>query len=291
MEEKYYEIIKMENEIYRIHEPETIYTTVIVGKKKALVIDTGHGFGNLKEAIDEITNLPLIVFNTHGHMDHTGGNSQFNEVYINFKELELYYEHQKEKRLMVDRFKERFDEARKPYLWPKDFDKEEYLKGTTKKFLPIKDGEKIDLGDRIIEFIEVPGHTEGQTIAFDHNSGLAISGDAVSYSLWLYYETGYTLEEDSAFLDKLKNYPIKGYLPTHIQQVFPPEIIDALQYAIKHRDKEKSKLFIHPRNGGRAYIYRQKVSEIPGVKNLDDIKYIYILFPLHEKGTLGRKVF
>ena len=47
----------------------------------------GDGIGDLKEHISSITNKPLIVIASHGHMDHTGGNYQFDEVYIKKEDI------------------------------------------------------------------------------------------------------------------------------------------------------------------------------------------------------------
>ncbi|MEG0855330.1 MAG: MBL fold metallo-hydrolase [Terrisporobacter sp.] len=48
---------------------------LIEGSKKALLIDTGMGLEGLKEVISEIAEKELLVINTHGHIDHTLGNS------------------------------------------------------------------------------------------------------------------------------------------------------------------------------------------------------------------------
>ena len=55
---------------------------VVCGKDKAAVIDTVNGRENLYDIVREITDLPLIVVDTHGHGDHTGGNCFFKEAYM-----------------------------------------------------------------------------------------------------------------------------------------------------------------------------------------------------------------
>lgn len=55
---------------------------LIVGNKKAMLIDTGYGEGDLPEIIRNITNLPVVVVNTHGHYDHTSGNPFFEKVWM-----------------------------------------------------------------------------------------------------------------------------------------------------------------------------------------------------------------
>ena len=42
-----------------------------------MLIDTGYGYGNLKQVVKSITDKPLYIVNTHGHVDHTSGNAQF----------------------------------------------------------------------------------------------------------------------------------------------------------------------------------------------------------------------
>ena len=59
-----------------------VHIYLFLGEEKALLTDTGFGcFPDLKEKVKEITNLPLMVMNSHGHPDHCGGNASFGEVY------------------------------------------------------------------------------------------------------------------------------------------------------------------------------------------------------------------
>ena len=55
---------------------------VIVGKEKALVIDTMNGSEDVKAVAESITSLPLTLINTHVHPDHSGGNHFFEEGYM-----------------------------------------------------------------------------------------------------------------------------------------------------------------------------------------------------------------
>lgn len=43
---------------------------LIEGTKKAFLLDTGIGIGNVKEIVEKITNKPIEVCLTHGHGDH-----------------------------------------------------------------------------------------------------------------------------------------------------------------------------------------------------------------------------
>src|ERR1035438_6288052 len=60
--------------IYEPHQWEETIGYLIVGEKRALQFDTGMGISDIKKVTKELTNLPLIVFNSHTHQDHVGGN-------------------------------------------------------------------------------------------------------------------------------------------------------------------------------------------------------------------------
>jgi len=53
---------------------------LLEGNDRALLIDTGWGAGNLREYVEKLTAKPIFVINTHGHLDHSGGNGEWEEV-------------------------------------------------------------------------------------------------------------------------------------------------------------------------------------------------------------------
>ena len=85
----YFKTFQINDHIYQFKDPLGVLCTLIIGKEKAMLIDTCYGIGDLPSLIKNYTNLPLVVIASHGHMDHTGGNYQFEEVYINELDLEL----------------------------------------------------------------------------------------------------------------------------------------------------------------------------------------------------------
>lgn len=89
----YFTTFKINDHIYQIKDAMGVLTTLVIGKQKALLVDTGYGLENLKEYIEKMNNKPLIVVNSHGHMDHTGGNYLFDEVYIHPLGIELCKKH------------------------------------------------------------------------------------------------------------------------------------------------------------------------------------------------------
>ena len=64
-------------------DPVRLTSVLVVGSQRALLVDTGAGPGQavrLLAAVRQITDLPLIVANTHDHWDHFFGNSTFAEA-------------------------------------------------------------------------------------------------------------------------------------------------------------------------------------------------------------------
>ncbi len=59
---------------------EETLATLIIGREKAALIDTGCGIGDLRKAVKAVTDKPIVVINTHTHTDHIGSNHQFDDV-------------------------------------------------------------------------------------------------------------------------------------------------------------------------------------------------------------------
>ena len=90
---EYFTIYKYNDTLYQIKDALGVLSTLIIGCDKALLFDTGYGIGNLKEEVERITTKPLIVVNSHGHMDHACGNYLFEKVYIHPDDIKLCTEH------------------------------------------------------------------------------------------------------------------------------------------------------------------------------------------------------
>ena len=102
---------------------------LVEGSEKAALIDTGMGSGDLAGYVRTLTKLPVVVLITHGHGDHTGQANQFSTIY----------------------FPQRDSGAR--------------VRFDISRTLPLTEGQRIELGGKNLEVIEIPGHTAG-SVAF-----------------------------------------------------------------------------------------------------------------------------
>ena len=68
--------------VVQIQDTEGSCATLVIGKTRAILFDTMYGKGDLIAFLLRFTALPLTVINSHGHLDHMGGNFQFDAVYL-----------------------------------------------------------------------------------------------------------------------------------------------------------------------------------------------------------------
>ena len=270
----YFKIHSFENNIYHIEENAGTCATLIVGDSRALLIDTGYGFSDLRAVVEELTLLPLIVVNTHGHLDHAGGNYLFDEVYINHADIPVYLWYQSvEKAKILEKFKRDFG-SEVGRLWPKSFDESGYMGVKSKRLLPLTDGQCFDLGGRRVTAYFAPGHTVGSTVFFDDKSRLLFAGDDISKTVWIFFNHSASLKEYVRGLDRLRALPVEGIVTSHLTDIFKRQLIDWIMLAASRAVPENSKVFVHPRTGQKAWFFRQKVT---GMDNVHSVRLVYPL--------------
>ena len=164
-------------EVY--HLPAALPMYLVVGNEKAALIDTGTGLSGLRETVEEITKLPVSVYNTHAHIDHAGGNNEFDRVFMHPEEevqaragfpMEARREFI-ELKCMYDPDREFMVEYAREHLIP--YDPEYFI-------YYVEENDTIDLGGLNLTPLLVPGHTHGSMVYVDHSAGNAFCGDALN---------------------------------------------------------------------------------------------------------------
>ena len=64
---------------------------LVEGTEHALLIDGLTGVGSLKAYVRELTDLPLMMVATHGHIDHVGAAWEYQECFIHPADIALMY--------------------------------------------------------------------------------------------------------------------------------------------------------------------------------------------------------
>ena len=218
----WFEVYKPALNVFAIYEPHQAEETIgylIVGRKQALLFDTGMGISDIRRLTAELTKLPIIVLNSHTHDDHVGDNWQFTTVYGMDTDFTR-------KNALGSR-----DDAQAEITpdqicgtLPKGFDPKNYATKPWTITAYIHDGSRFDLGGRTIEVIATPGHTPDAISLIDRANGLLFTGDTYYPApIWLFRpETDFQAYAASiSRLNALVPY-VKVVLGAHNIPVAPP---------------------------------------------------------------------
>lgn len=142
----------------------SMYLYLLEGEDYALLIDTAYGLGDLRSFVSKLTDKPIIVVNTHGHLDHAGGNGQWEKVFMH-------------KNAVIDH--QTFEGG------PCDISK---LPHPDYEKVFIEEGYVFDLGGRKIEVIDISSHSNGSLSFIDESRKLIYAGDEIESTQVLMYE-------------------------------------------------------------------------------------------------------
>ncbi len=188
------EIIQMNETTWRI-EDGMVRMFLLTGTKEALLVDSGINTPNAKEIAESITDLPVKLINTHADGDHISGNEAFGEFYIHQSE-EVNYR----------------------------------FRGKARTIIPVQQGDVLDLGDRPLEIIDLPGHTPGSIGILDVKNRVLIGGDSIQDGRIYMFGEQRNLPEYIASLERLSAY--EGRFDTvyasHSSVSVKPDIIPKL---------------------------------------------------------------
>ncbi len=130
------------------------YMYLLEGDRQALLVDTGWGCGDLRRYVERLTDKPVIVVNTHGHLDHAGGNGWWPVVYMHADAA-----------------------ADADHLPPMPERRELPYPGYEKVF--VEDGFVFELGGREVEVIAIPAHAAGSIALLDSETHMLFCGDEI----------------------------------------------------------------------------------------------------------------
>ena len=182
----WFQVYESHNGVYSIIEPYQFQVSIshlIIGDDRAVLFDTGMGIFPIRPIVERITQLPIVVLNSHTHFDHVGGNAEFSDVLainsVYTKTNMMGFEHDE---IASDVIPEAFCGES-----PAGFDVETYHTKPWSASKYIEDGDIIDLGGRTLEVLHVPGHTPDAITLLDAKNRLLFTGDTFyNDNLWLF---------------------------------------------------------------------------------------------------------
>jgi glyoxylase-like metal-dependent hydrolase (beta-lactamase superfamily II) len=211
------------------------------GRDADLVVDTANGIGKLRPAIDELADgRPVVAVATHGHFDHVGGLAEFDDRRC----------HEADAAEVRDPFPVRIERDAQPDGLEQDFayygfevpertiaasphggfDVAAWVAPGAEPTSFVTDGDVIDLGDRRLEVLHVPGHTPGSIALWEPDAQLLFSGDTVYVDARLGFDD---LEAAEASLARLAALPVRRVHAGH-DRSFDGGELDALLDGLLH---------------------------------------------------------
>jgi glyoxylase-like metal-dependent hydrolase (beta-lactamase superfamily II) len=269
----FFEVEKVTDRVYRLVMP-YVCSYLVVGEEKAVLIDAGWGYGDIKAVAESITDLPLTLILSHGHPDHLGGAGQFEEAFLNERDFEMsaaQAEVALRRRLMLQYVNKDFEEDPKMWQPPR-----------TKPYTPLTEEMTFALGGVTVRPFAVPGHSQGSMVFILPEERIAIFGDAISHPTLMIFDNSATIEEHYEALVKLSAYShlYERVLVNHetfeLDEIVLENNLQAAKAVLKGEAPKipASKRTQAMSNKGKIYMARKRKPWLPeDAKDIGNINY------------------
>ncbi|MEG3437145.1 MBL fold metallo-hydrolase [Pannus brasiliensis CCIBt3594] len=174
---------RIEDGLYLITEPHYYWYNranlwLIKGRDRDLLLDTGLGVASLRQHIASLIDKPLLAIASHVHFDHAGGMHEFDDRAIHAAEADALARGDDYEALCSPEqgwmHEDHFHQL--PFA---GFSIESYtLRGATPTRI-LQEGDVLDLGDRALEVLHLPGHSPGCIALYEPRSRSLFSGDVI----------------------------------------------------------------------------------------------------------------
>ena len=221
---QWFEIIALPNDVYALWEPghaEKVNSFLILGATKDVLYDTGMGIASIGDALNELRaelgreSMPLMVINSHNHLDHNGGNSDFSEAWIIKDEWAI----RKLTEGLSDGFAEYWADftPHEGIKIPDSFDASSFSipPFPIERIRFLADGDIVDLGNRQFRVVHTTAHSPDGLTLYDEANRVFFGGDTFIGDSFLIRDLN-LLEQDLARISQL---PIRWHYSSHGDQL------------------------------------------------------------------------
>jgi glyoxylase-like metal-dependent hydrolase (beta-lactamase superfamily II) len=215
---RWFEFERLSEGVTRIWEPHVIRVMQcniwhVQGRTRDLLIDTGMGIASLREAAAGIFDKALTAVATHTHVDHVGSLHEFADRVVHAEEAHSLTAASGNFSMMRDDHPVEFIGGleRAGYdvgpcfvtaLPHADFNLRAFACPAAPATRLVREGDVIDLGNRVFEVMHLPGHSPGSLGLWEAKTGILFSGDAIY---------------DGPLLDELPDSNIAEYVSTMLR--------------------------------------------------------------------------
>ncbi|HXV61339.1 MAG TPA: MBL fold metallo-hydrolase [Vicinamibacteria bacterium] len=248
----WFEVYEVFSGIYAIYEPgqfEEVISYLVVGSERALLWDTGLGIGDMRTLVSELTELDLIVLNSHTHYDHIGGNYQFDTVWGTGTDFTRTNAAGRAHADVAEFVSE-------GWIWketPPGFRRESYRIEPFSIEETVEDGTILDLGDRKLEVLLTPGHAPDAICLLDRENRLLFTGDTFYPAVLYAHLPGSDLEAYEATARRLSGLEteVDRLLPSHNEPVVASTYLGRMKEALESITRGEAEFILT--DGDREY--------------------------------------
>ncbi|MGH2590821.1 MAG: MBL fold metallo-hydrolase [Actinomycetota bacterium] len=197
--ERWFEYETVDDGVIRITEPHVdpflrANMYLVRGRERDLLVDAGLGLASLRRELADVFERPVVAAATHRHFDHAGGLHEFEEVAVHRGDADAVANADGFASLRIEDYPPEELSGYEPpsslltSIPRKGFDLAAYRVEPVTPTRVVEDGDVLDLGDRRLTVLHLPGHTPGEIGLWEEETGTLFSGDCV-------YESGVLLDE------------------------------------------------------------------------------------------------
>lgn len=206
-----YKLLKVDENTWAFEDQmpdgDTVRFFVLDGDERCLVIDSGYLEMDIQGLVRKLLQTEgrdknqaggekqILLANTHGDVDHTGGNGSFPSFYLTLTDYECCH------------IKQKCPDA---------------------ELIPVQEGMRIELGGRTMEYILAPGHTYGNAVLLDVSNRVLYPGDMIQTGSMFMFGAHRCPEKMASSLTKLRERKADydQIYACHGQIVLPADAVD-----------------------------------------------------------------
>lgn len=191
------------------------------GRDRDMLVDTGLGIASLRSAARDIFDKRLTAVATHTHFDHIGGMHEFDERVVHVSEAAIMADGSSPMMLRSCNFSEAELRELGDVGYPVErdelisavpeaaFDIAAHTTRPAPCTWSVKEGDRVDLGNRSFEVMHLPGHSPGSIGLWEETTGILFSGDAIYDGALLTNFPGADLNDYVRTMLRLRELPVR----------------------------------------------------------------------------------
>lgn len=177
----WFDIYELPHDVFAIYEPyhpQKVFSYLIIGAEKALLLDSGLGIASMQAVVNQLTDKPIILVNSHSHYDHIGCNYEFGTAYL--------YDYTPAIKILQAGLSNKQALSKLNFgtdvvpdvVYPLEFNSDTYCIPPC-KVIPMKQGDTFNLGNRMLRVWHTPGHSPDSVMLQDEKNQILFTGDTL----------------------------------------------------------------------------------------------------------------